>query len=188
MLDMGPYYLTTLVNLLGPIRRVVGATKTTYPERVVTSQPNHGTKIAVHIPTHVAGLLDFAGGVIGTITTSFDVWASELPAIEIYGTEGTLSIPNPSYFVGPIRLKRAHAREWQTVALTTYSPVEGRGLGIVDMAHALRSGRPHRTSGALAYHVLDCMHALHEAASGGHYIELESQCERPAPLTQEEFA
>lgn len=187
MFDMGPYYLTTLVNLLGPVRRVVGATKMTYPERMITSQPKHGTKIAVHTPTHVTGLLDFASGVVGTLTTSFEVWASELPAIEIYGTDGTLSIPNPSLFAGPIRLKRAYSQEWQTVALIPNHHVEGRGLGIVDMAHALRSGRPHRASGALAYHVLDIMHAFYDAAQVGKYIDIASSCERPAPLTLEEL-
>jgi predicted dehydrogenase len=187
MFDMGPYYLTALVSMLGPVRRVTGAVKMTYPERIVTSQPNYGAKIEVYTPTHVTGIMDFANGVIGTITTSFEVWASEIPAIEIYGTEGTLSIPNPSYFVGPIRLKRADTQEWETVALISNRHVDGRGIGIVDMAHALRSGRPHRASGQLAYHVLDMMHAFHESAQSGRYIDLTSSCDRPAPLALEEL-
>lgn len=187
MFDMGPYYLTALVNLLGPIRRVTGATKLTYPEREITSQPNSGEKINVQVPTHVAGVIEFASGVLGAITTSFEVWASEIPAIEIYGTEGTLSIPNPSFFVGPIRLKRAHTQEWQAVALLPRHHVDGRGLGIVDMAHALRNGRPQRASGELAYHVLDVMHAFHEAALEGKHIEIASSCERPASLILEEL-
>ncbi|HEX4205846.1 MAG TPA: Gfo/Idh/MocA family oxidoreductase [Ktedonobacteraceae bacterium] len=188
MFDMGPYYLTALVSLLGPVRRVMGATKTTYPERVITSQPNSGVKINVQTPTHVAGIIDFASGVIGTITTSFEVWASEIPAIEIYGTEGTLSIPNPSYFAGPIRSRGSRSPEWHTLPLTSSCHVEGRGLGIVDMAHSLRSGHPHRASGALAYHVLDSMHAFHEAALKGSYVELNSACDRPEPLVMEELA
>jgi predicted dehydrogenase len=187
MFDMGPYYLTALVNLLGPIRRVTGATKLTYPEREITSRPNSGLKINVQTPTHVAGIIEFATGVLGTITTSFEIWASEIPPIEIYGTEGTLSIPNPSFFAGPIRLKRARTKEWQTVALMSNHHVDGRGLGIVDMAHALRSGRPHRASGELAYHVLDIMHAFHESALEGRRIDITSSCSRPAPLALEEL-
>lgn len=188
MFDMGPYYLTALVSLLGPVRRVTGATKMTHPERLITSQSHHGTRIDVHTSTHVAGVIDFASGAIGTITTSFEVWASEIPALEIYGTEGTLSIPNPSYFLGPIRLRRARTSEWHTVSLMSSRYTDGRGLGIVDMAHALRSGRPHRANGELAYHVFDIMHAFHEAALDGRHIELASTCDRPAPLILEELA
>lgn len=187
MFDMGPYYLTALVNMLGPVRRVTGAAKMTYSERIITSQPNYGARIAVSTPTHVTGILDFASGVVGTITTSFEVWASEIPAIEIYGTEGTLSIPNPSYFMGPIRLKRAGTQEWETVPLISTHHVDGRGLGIVDMAHALRSGRRHRASGTLAYHVLDIMHAFYEAALSSRYIDLNSSCKRPTPLVAGEL-
>lgn len=187
MFDMGPYYLTALVHLLGPIRRVTGATKLTYPEREITSRPNTGAKIRVQIPTHVAGIIEFASGVLGTITTSFEVWASDIPAIEIYGTTGTLSIPNPSFFNGPIRLKRARAQEWQTVTLMSHHHVDGRGLGIVDMAHALRNRHPHRASGELAYHILDVMHAFHEAALEGRHIEITSTCSRPTPLAMEEL-
>jgi len=184
MFDMGPYYLTTLVMLMGPVRRVTGTTKMTYPERTITSQPNNGTKIRVMTPTHIAGIMDFASGVVGTITTSFEVWATELPAIEIYGTEGTLSIANPSYFEGPIRLKRAGAGAWSTIPLPYQNNghLISRGIGVVDMAYALRSGRQHQANGELAYHVLDIMHAFSEAASEGRHIELTSTCSRPAPL------
>ena len=91
LFDMGPYYLTTLINLLGPIRRVTGTAKITFPERIITSQPKYGTKITVNTPTHIAGLIDFAGGAVGVLVTSFDVWSHQLPRIEIYGTDGTLS-------------------------------------------------------------------------------------------------
>jgi Predicted dehydrogenases and related proteins len=182
MFDMGPYYLTALVHLLGPVRRVAGMVKKTYPERIITGRLHHGTKIEVAIPTHISGLLNFASGVIGTLTTSFDVWASEIPAIEIYGTEGTLSIPNPSFFVGPIRLKRAGERTWETVPLLSHLYRDGRGLGIVDLAQALRADCSPRVSGKLAYHVLDIMHAFHDAAQSGEAIDLESSCDCPAPL------
>ena len=102
MFDMGPYYLTALVALLGPLARVTGSTRITYPTRTVTSQPFAGNTVAVETPTHVSGTMDFAGGAIGIITTSFDVRASKLPNIELYGTEGTLGVPDPNSFGGPV--------------------------------------------------------------------------------------
>jgi predicted dehydrogenase len=182
MFDMGPYYLTALIMLLGPVRRVAGLTKLSYPERTITSRPHYGQKIPVMTPTHVTGLLDFASGAAATMITSFEAWATELPDIEIYGTEGTLSTTNPSYFKGPVRLRRAGECEWHTMPLIHDYTNMGRGIGVADMAYALRSGRPHRASGDLAYHVLDIMHAFHESSDEGRYIELTSTCSRPAPL------
>ena len=182
MFDMGPYYLTALVNLLGPVRRVSGAARITRPERIITSQPKYGTRVKVEVPTHVAGLMEFAGGAIGTIITSFDVWAAELPRIEVYGTEGTLSVPDPNGFGGPVRLRRAGAGEWSLMPHSHGYAENSRGIGVADMAYALRSGRPHRASGELTYHVLDVMHAFHDSSEQGRHIELQSTCERPAPL------
>ena len=101
MFDMGPYYLTALIALMGPVKRVTGSARVTFPERTITSVPKYGTKIQVDVPTHVAGIMDFACGAVGTIITSFDVWSSELPRIEIYGTQGTLSVPDPNSIALP---------------------------------------------------------------------------------------
>ncbi len=106
MFDMGPYYLTALVSLLGPVTRVTGSARASFPEREIGSLPKKGQKIKVEVPTQVAGLLDFASGVICTIITSFDVWSHTLPHLEIYGSEGTLSLPDPNTFGGPVRLWR----------------------------------------------------------------------------------
>lgn len=182
MFDMGPYYLTALVNLIGPIRRVTGSTRITFPERTITSKPKSGQIIKVNVDTHIAGVMDFANGAIGTIITSFDVWAAQLPRIEIYGSEGSLSVPDPNGFGGLVRVRRAGASEWSDVPLTHGYTTNSRGLGVADMAYALRSGRPHRASGRLAYHVLDAMHAFHDASRAGRHIELESTCDRPSPL------
>jgi predicted dehydrogenase len=181
MLDMGPYYLTALVNLMGPVRRVTGATQVTFAERTITSQPKYGTTIKVEVPTHVVGLLDFAAGAVGTIVTTFDVWAAELPRIEVYGTEGSLSVPDPNTFGGPVRLFRPGGG-WSEIPLTHGYAENSRGLGVADMACALRSGRPHRANGQMAFHVLDVMHAIHEASASGRHIALTSNCARPAPL------
>lgn len=182
LFDMGPYYLTALVNLMGPIQSVSGAARITFPERTITSQPQYGTTIEVETPTHIVGTLEFANGAIGTLITSFDVWAHELPRIEIYGTEGTLSVPDPNGFGGPVRVRRAGASGWTEIPLTHGYAENTRGIGVADMAHALRSGRPHRASGELAYHVLDVMHAVLDAAEAGRRVDLESTCERPAAL------
>ena len=182
MFDMGPYYLTAMVNLMGPVRRVTGSARITFPERVIGSEPKRGQVIKVDVPTHVAGIMDFASGAVGTIITTFDVWAAELPRIEVYGTEGSLSVPDPNTFAGPVRIRRASETEWSEVPLTHGYAENSRGMGVADMAYALRSGRPHRASGELAYHVLDIMHAFHDASREGRHIELESTCEEPASL------
>jgi predicted dehydrogenase len=182
MFDMGPYYLTALVHLMGPVNRVSGEARITFPERTITSRPLYGTTIEVETPTHVASTLQFRSGAIGTIITSFDVWAHNLPRIEIYGTEGSLSVPDPNGFGGPVRVRRPGDSEWHDVPLTHIYAENSRGIGVADMANALRSGRQHRANGTMAYHVLDIMHATLDAAKAGRHIELESTCERPVPL------
>lgn len=182
MFDMGPYYLTALVSLIGPIKRVTGSTQTTFSERLITSKPKYGQTITVNTPTHIAGVMDFACGAVGTIVTSFDVWGGNVPCIEIYGTEGTLSVPDPNGFGGPVRIRRAGSHEWSDVPHTHIYAENARGLGVADMAYALRSGRPHRASGEMAYHVLDVMHAFHDASDTGSHVQIQSTCERPAPL------
>lgn len=182
MFDMGPYYLTALVSLLGPVQRVSGATRITRSQRTITSQPRYGEVIDVKVPTHVAGLLDFAAGPIGTIITTFDVQASTLPWIEIYGTAGTLAAPDPNTFGGPVRLRLAGDSEWKEVPVTRLYTENSRGLGLADMAEGIRTGRAHRANGELAYHVLDIMHAIHDASAEGRHVLLESTCERPEAM------
>ncbi len=182
LFDMGPYYLTALIAMLGPVQRVSSATRITFPERVIGSQPHEGEIIKVNTPTHIAGTLEFANGAIASLITSFDVWAHHLPNIEIYGTEGSLRVPDPNTFGGPVLLRRMDEPEWHEVTLTHGYTVNSRGIGLADMAHALRTGTPHRASEALAYHVLDIMQTLHESAREGRHLTLTSSCERPAPL------
>jgi predicted dehydrogenase len=181
MLDLGPYYLTALVNLLGPIQRVTGSAQISFPQRLITSQPFYGTKIDVEVPTHVAGVADFASGAVGTIITSFDVWGATLPRIEIYGSEGSISVPDPNIFGGPVLLRRMDAKEWTEIPLTHASNV-GRGIGVADMATAIQSGRAHRASGELAYHVLDLMYAFQDASEQEQHVHVQSTVERPAAL------
>ncbi len=182
LLDMGPYYLTALVSLLGPIRRVTGSARITFPERVIGSRPKAGTRIAVETPTHLAAVLDFANGAVVTLVTSFDVWAANVPIIELYGTEGTLSVPDPNGFGGQPRLWQRGDGTWKTVPLTHGFSEQSRGIGLAELVYARRAGRAHRASGELAYHVLDAMLAVEEASVSGKHILLASTCAQPAPL------
>lgn len=181
LFDMGPYYLTALIHLLGPVKRVTGSARISFPERIATSKALNGHRIAVEIPTHVAGVLDFADGAVATLITSFDVWTHNLPRIEIYGSEGTLSVPDPNTFGGPVKVKLGGETEWREVALTHSADV-ARGIGVADMAYGFTYGRPHRASGELAYHVLDLMHSFGDASEQGRHIMVESTCAQPAPL------
>jgi predicted dehydrogenase len=180
LFDMGPYYLTALISLLGPVWRVTGSARTSFPTRTISSQPKAGETIAVNVPTHVAAVLEFANGAIVTLVTSFDVWARE-NLIEIYGSAGTLSVPDPNTFGGPVQLRRAGEDGLSDVPLTDGYDDNARGLGLADMAEAMRQKRPHRASAELAFHVLEIMHAIHDTSRDGRHVELTSTVERPAP-------
>jgi predicted dehydrogenase len=186
LFDMGPYYLTALVSLLGPVRRVTGSARATFPERTIRSEPRAGERIAVEVPTHLAAVLDFASGPIATLVTSFDVWASKVPKLEIYGSEGSLGLPDPNTFAGPVRVRGASDDAWRDVPVTRPFTKNSRGLGLADMAAALRGGvlPAHRASGELAYHVLEVMHAVETASREGRHVAIASTCQRPAPLDE----
>jgi predicted dehydrogenase len=182
MFDMGPYYLTSLITLLGPIKRVAGATRVTEAERTITSAPKNGTKMKVDVPTHLAGVLEFHNGAIVTLTTSFDVRHATLPPIELWGSEGRLSVPDPNGFGGTVRLQQRNDKEQREVPLSHGYTENGRGLGVADMASAIAAKRPHRASGELAFHVLDAMQAFHESSDTGAFVTLTSTCAKPEPM------
>ena len=182
MFDMGPYYLTDLVQLIGPIRRIAGATRTPFAQREITSEPLSGTRMNVEIPTTVMGTLEFANGAVVSMMTSFDVWGTDLPPLEIHGTAGSISVGDPNNFGGTPKIKRAGDCEWSDVALTHGYTENARGIGLADMILAMQQNRDHRCNDRLAYHVLDAMHAFHDSSDAGQFIELQSTCERPAML------
>ena len=184
MLDMGPYYVTALVNLLGPVSRVTGSARASFPTRTITSEKKNGKVIPVEVPTHIAGILDFANGAIGTIITSFDVWSHTLPCIEIHGSKGSLSVPDPNTFGGEVKIWTPEKREWTVVEHTHPYPENSRGIGVADMAAAIEAGIPHTATGELANHVLDVMFGIHDASAQGRHIELSSACPRPVPQPQ----
>ena len=185
LFDMGPYYLTALVSLLGPVEQVTGSARITFAERTITSKPRAGARIRVETPTHIAGCLEFVNGAVATMTMSFDVWAHHLPRLELHGSEGSLSLPDPNTFGGPVSLWRKDNPEWTQIALSHGYADNMRGLGVADMAAAIRKGRPHRANGRMAYHVLDAMHAILDASRLSRHVQLVSACERPAPLPEE---
>ncbi len=182
LFDIGPYYLTALVSLLGPIRRVSGSARITHGEREIKSEPLQGTMMQVEVPTHVSASLEFAGGPIATLVTSFDVQASRHRNIEIYGTEATLCVPDPNTFGGPVQIRRLEDESWSDLPLTHANERQSRGLGLAEMLNAIETGRAHRASGDLALHVLDGMEQILEASRAGRQLELTTACERPEAL------
>ncbi len=182
MFDMGPYYLTDLVQLLGPVREVVAFGTVGRAPRVIAKGPRAGASVPVACTTHVAGLLRFEHGAVVQIATSFEVWAHQHTPIELYGTEGSLAVPDPNRFGGEARLCPAGG-DWQAMP-TSHGYVDDnyRILGVVDMAVAIAQGRPHRASGELAYHVLEVMEALVGSSEGQGIVAIASRCARPEPM------
>ena len=182
LFDMGPYYLTALVALLGPVASVAATGHRAHDTRVIGSGPKAGTRFPVEVPTHVTALLEFAAGTGGAATFSFD---SPLvrQSIEITGTEGTLLVPDPNHFNGRLRIRRAGAEEPETIETT--GTAVGRGIGVLDLARAIRSGTPHRASGELALHVLEVMAAIAASAEGAAFVPVPTWAEKLEGLPQE---
>ena len=182
MLDMGPYYVTDLVNLMGPVESVSGVATRVREERVVTSEPLKGTRLPVEVATHVTGTLQFVNGATVTMTMSFDVARHKRVPIEIYGEKGSLIVPDPNYFGGKLEFATA-SEDWREIAVAgPYADGNYRILGLADMAQAIRTGRPHRASGELAFHVLEVMEAFQTSSDAGRAVAIVSRPERPAPL------
>jgi predicted dehydrogenase len=179
LLDMGPYYLTALVLLLGPVRRVTGLSATPRQTRTIGSGPRAGTTFAVEVATHVTGVLEHAGKALSTLMMSFDVWESTLPRIEVYGTEGTLLVPDPNSFTGDVSVCHAGDSTWRKAPVLGGYSGAARGIGVADMAGAIATGTAHRASAELAYHVLDIMESLLAAAESGVSRQVDSSFERP---------
>jgi predicted dehydrogenase len=179
--DMGPYYLTALVAMLGSVETVCGMSKISFPERVIGSEKKRGEKISVEVPTHVAGILRFTSGAVATLIMSFDIWDSSLPRIEIYGSRATLTAPDPNTFGGPVLLKG------KEIPFTHPYDANSRGLGLADMASSIEKGEPARANGEVACHVLEIMSALHESSDTGIYYKMKTTCSRPKPMSRDEL-
>ncbi|CAN5759224.1 Gfo/Idh/MocA family oxidoreductase [soil metagenome] len=182
LFDMGPYYLTALMSLLGPVMRVSGVTTASVSTRTIGSGARRGEVIPVETPTHIITSLEFACGPTASLTTSFDVWETTHSSLVIYGTGGTLRLPDPNTFGGPVELLRAGSAAWESVEIVAGHTENCRGIGVSDLARAIRSGEPLRASGEMAYHVVDIMHAALESGEQGRRIAIDSTFDLPDPL------
>jgi predicted dehydrogenase len=182
MLDMGPYYLTCLVNMIGPVRAVTGAVACAHETRTIASGPRAGEVVTVEVPTHISGILDFANGAQVTITTSFDVWKHGHNHIELYGRTGAMIVPDPNRFDGAVMVADGKG-EWRELPQAHgYGDGNYRILGLADMATAIRAGRPHRAGLELALHVLEIMEAIIRSGEAGQRITLAHPAGRPKAM------
>jgi len=184
MLDMGPYYLTAIVAIVGPVRRVAGFASTRAIERTIATGPRAGERFAVTTPTHVSAALELEGGVTASLVTSFDAIDRYVCDLEIHGTEGTLALPDPNAFEGPLRIRIGRG-DWQDAPFGSRGAADARGLGLHDLVEAIAEDRPHRASGQLALHVVDVARSILRAAEERRVIEIESQVEKPQSLPVE---
>lgn len=184
LFDMSPYYLTALVNLLGGVKSVYGSAHTSFATRLITSEPHRGETIQVNTPTHINSILEFASGIAGTLITTFDVYGTTPPHIEVYGSEGTLLVPDPNGFGGPIHLVRAEDSTPREIPLMFGYADDSRGLGLADMAKALRTGREFRAPYQQTFHVLEIMDTILQSGREGRRIDLSSSYTRRAPMVR----
>ncbi len=202
LLDLGPYYLAAMVFCLGPIARVAGLSRRTFPERMIENGPRIGEMMAVEVDTHCLSLIEFESGVIGQMMVSFDVWESETPRLEIYGTEGTVCIPDPdpgdgaNIFQGDVWLRtRATSRwtmrprpkapaDWEVVVNTHGLNFDARGAGLAELAAAVKGNREPRASGALGLHLCEVMQGMLDSPGLGRFVDIQSTCKRPDMLPE----
>ncbi len=182
LLDMGPYYVTALVTLLGPVVSVVGSASHTRSERMIGSGPRSGERIPVRTDSHVTGILTHDSGALTTLTMSFDAVATRSPHIEVHGELGSLIVPDPNRFDGNTELFLLGSDTWSTVPVSAGIAHAARGVGLDDMAAAITAGTPHRANADLAFHVLDVMESLLESVRSEHRMRVNSTTRRPAPV------
>jgi predicted dehydrogenase len=186
LFDIGVYYLSSLVNLLGPVGRVSAFGRVLFAERVIGSGPRAGEAFSVGTDTYVTSILQFESGALANMVTAFGIWGADLPKLQVHGSGGVLNVPDPNTFGGPITANLHSDEEgWRDLPLA-YDHTDHcrncRGIGVIEMAQAVREGRAPRASGAIAHHVLDVMQSLAESALSGRHVEVATTCERPSPL------
>ncbi|SDX44546.1 Predicted dehydrogenase [Arthrobacter sp. cf158] len=187
LLDMGPYYVSALVTLLGPVVSVVGAASHTRSERTIGSGPREGQKVPVDIDSHVTGVLVHQSGALSTLFMSFDAVKTKSPNIEIHGQTGSLIVPDPNYFDGDVQLFALGAEDWETLPVSAGYVDSGRGFGIADLA-ATPEGQEPRAGGQLAFHALDVMESVLESARSGQAVAIRSTAARPTAVDLQELA
>lgn len=181
LFDMGPYYVSSLVTLLGPVASVIGAASRTRSVRTIDSGPRRGETVPVSTETHVTGVLVHASGVLSTLVMSFDAVATRASPIEVHGNLGSLVVPDPNRFDGDVLLHSLAVRDWQTLPVSAGYEAASRGYGLADLV-ATPIGQDPRAGGQLAFHVLDIMESLLSSARTGQAVTVTSTCPRPAPV------
>lgn len=184
LFDIGPYYLTTLVQTFGSIRRVAAFGSKSKETRVIGSGPKAGETFAVTVPTHVSSILEFEGGASAQSIFSFDSPFKRAGFVEITGTEATIAFPDPNTFDGDVRICATGSDDWSTVP--SIGSTASRGAGVLEMARAIREGRPHRAQGELAFHVLDTMASIAESIDTRAFVDVESSA-APVPALPEDW-
>src|SRR5258708_1285552 len=181
---MGPYYISALVTLLGPVASVIGAASHTRTSRMIEAGPRAGVSVPVLTDTHVTGVLRHASGALSTLYMSFDTVATTSARIEVHGEQGSLVVPDPNRFDGDARVRVLGASEWEVLPVAAGYVDSSRGFGVQDMART-PPGQEPRAGGQLAFHVLEVMESLLVSARSGNMQRIESTCERPAPVPLE---
>jgi Predicted dehydrogenases and related proteins len=193
VLDLGPYYVTNLIQLIGPVRRVAAISSTPRTERTITSKPRYGEKVKVMTPTTIHALLEFANGAVVTLDSSWDVWKHGHAPMELYGEDGTLDVPDPNFFGGTVSYTKGtkpvkNVPKWDhPLGVPNQKHASGmlanyRTVGLADMAMAILDGRPHRCSLELALHAVDVMTSILKAGEARQFVDISTTCERPAAL------
>ena len=193
VLDIGPYYITNLIQLIGPVKRVTALAATPQKQRTIVQWPRNGEKVPVNTPTTIHAVLEFENGAVVTLNASWDVWAHGHAPMELYGEKGTVFVPDPNFFGGTVSytegakpVKKLPA--WNhPFGVPNQKHSQGmmanyRTAGLADMALAIEAGRPHRCSMELALHAVDVMTAILKAAETGKFVAMQTSCERPAAL------
>jgi len=181
LLDMGPYYLTAIVTLLGPVRAVAGFASTLTGERTVAIGPRAGSRFLVETPSHVATAMELWSGATANLVASFEAADRYVCDLEIHGREGVLALPDANAFGGPLRVRRNRG-DWEEVPYQSRGAREARGIGLEDLVKAVEEGRAPRASGRLAVHVVDVARSVLHAAAEERTVEVATRAERPDPL------
>ena len=179
--DMAPYHLTALVHALGPVRAVTAMAGRAFDTRTVGSGPDAGAAVPVQVSTHLSGTIEMVSGCLVTIAMSYDVWRHSNPRMELHGTAGSISAPDPNRFGGPVAVADPGG-EWTEAPLRPGPARNARSIGLADLCMGLRTGAPHRCSGELAQHVLEVMDALERSAERRAQVAVDSRPDRPAPM------
>jgi predicted dehydrogenase len=192
VLDWGPYYISSLVSLFGPVKKIVSMGRTPVPVRKALSEssPVFGKEFSVDVFTYVTSLLEFESGFTANVTVSFDMkypfWESNMPFIRVFGTEGSIDVPDVNQYAGPVIVRDSKGFE-KEYPLEFGFTENSRGMGMSDMARAITRGGQYRANGEFGLHVTEVLLKIIESAEAGEYKMVENSCKIPEPLSADTF-